>query len=74
VFELPSADMKPAFIKKLEKHLTAKDLYANISLKEITVILAGAPAKSRADLFSSWNGWLSQWKTVRGALGEQASA
>ncbi|MBR8661855.1 helix-turn-helix domain-containing protein [Bacillus paralicheniformis] len=72
VFELPSADMKPAFIKKLEKHLTAKDLYANISLKEITVILAGAPAKSRADLFSFWNGWLSQWKTVRGALGEQA--
>lgn len=46
VFELPSADIKPAFTKGLEKHLKPQDLYANISLTEIAVLLTDEPEKS----------------------------
>lgn len=72
IFELPSADMKPAFIKKLEKQLKPQDLYANISLAEIAVLLTDEPGESRSEIYSAWYDWLSQWKTVMGAMGEQA--
>ncbi|MCY8090220.1 helix-turn-helix domain-containing protein [Bacillus sonorensis] len=72
VFELPSADIKPAFTKGLEKHLKPQDLYANISLTEIAVLLTDEPEKKRSDIYSAWHDWLSQWDTIIGAMGEQA--
>ncbi|UOY87456.1 CdaR family transcriptional regulator [Bacillus glycinifermentans] len=72
VFELPSADLKPDFIKSLEKQLRPRDLYANVSLTEIAVLLADEPGKSRSDTFMRWKDWLSRWKDIRGACGEQA--
>ncbi|KKB73202.1 MULTISPECIES: CdaR family transcriptional regulator [Bacillus] len=72
VFELPSADLKPDFIKGLEKQLRPRDLYTNVSLTEIAVLLADEPGRSRSDTFMIWKDWLSSWKDIRGACGEQA--